>query len=113
MERQEKKLQSAVKRSRRRGAADEEEPEEVVVPSFPLVEVPDHELDEESIKEKRRQRLMKAGYDARMRVKAEKAEERRLEEEARKQDEEDRMQDPIGWAKSRRQEYEVSAGEVR
>ena len=74
MEKEDKRIRSALKRSRRRdgpGAEDEEEGTEEV-PTFPLVEIPDHELDEERIKEKRRQRLLKAGYDARMRAKAEK-----------------------------------------
>lgn len=79
------------------------------MPTFPLVEIPDHELDEESIKEKRRQRLLKAGYDARQRAKAEKMEEKRQEEERRRKDEEERTQNPAGWAQNRRAEYEVSA----
>jgi actin-related protein len=51
------------------------EPEEVV-PDFPLVSVPDHQLDEEGLKDKRRQKLMKAGYDARIKLKAEKEAEK-------------------------------------
>lgn len=41
-----------------------------------MIDVPDDELDEEGIKEKRKQKLMKAGYDARMRMKAEKQAEK-------------------------------------
>lgn len=41
-----------------------------------MVDTPDHALDEEGLKEKRRQRLMKAGYDARERAKAERAAEK-------------------------------------
>jgi actin-related protein 5 len=40
------------------------------------VDVPDHQLNEEELKEKRRQRLLKAGYDARSRAKAEREAER-------------------------------------
>lgn len=40
------------------------------VPTFPLINIPDHQLTEEQLKEKRRQKLNKAGYDARMRMKA-------------------------------------------
>lgn len=48
-------------------------------PSFPLVDREDSELTEEEVKEKRKQKLAKAGYDARMRLKAEKlAEKARL-----------------------------------
>lgn len=111
MEREEKKLSTAVKRSRRRDQLEDDttlEPE--APPTFPLVEVPDHELTEEQIKEKRRQRLMKAGYDARMRVKAEKLEERRIEAERIQADEERRANDAEGWAAEKRREYEVSSG---
>ncbi|CAO1613670.1 unnamed protein product [Sympodiomycopsis kandeliae] len=107
LDKQEKRIQSALKRSRKRDdVADDEVEETQTAPSFLLVEVPDHELDEESIKEKRRQRLLKAGYDARMRAKAEKAEERRLEEEKRLQDEQERTMNLAGWTQSRREEYE-------
>lgn len=41
-----------------------------------MVDVPDDQLDEEGKKEKRRQKLLKSNYDARMRMKAEKKVER-------------------------------------
>lgn len=85
---------------------DVEEEEEQEVPSFPLIDIPDHELTEETLKEKRKQRLFKAGYDARMRAKAEKAEERRQEEERRLKDEDERTNHPLVWTKNRRIEYE-------
>lgn len=76
-------------------------------PTFPLVNVPDHTLNEEDLKEKRRQRLMKAGYDARIRAKTEKdAEKLRVAEEARL-DEEARQTDPVGWLEQLRQQHEV------
>lgn len=110
LDREEKKIKSALQRSRKHAAPEDgtEEAVEAEVPTFPLVEIPDHELDEQSIQEKRRQRLLKAGYDARMRQKAEKLEEKRAEEEKRRLDEEERTSDLIGWAQSRRNEYEVS-----
>ena len=43
------------------------------------MDIPDEELDDEGKKEKRRQRLMKAGYDARERMKREKEEEKTRE----------------------------------
>jgi actin-related protein 5 len=45
-------------------------------PSFPLADVPDADLDPEQIKEKKRQRMMRAGYEARVKLKAEKQAER-------------------------------------
>lgn len=113
----EKRIQSALKRSRRRddnaGDVDADETAEAEVPTFPLIDVPDHELDEDSIREKRRQRLLKAGYDARMRAKAEKREERRLAEERRLKDEEERATNLKEWCKARRQEYEETIERIK
>jgi actin-related protein 5 len=41
-----------------------------------MVDIPDAELDDEGKKEKRKQRLLKSNYDARMRMKAEKRAEK-------------------------------------
>ncbi|KAL9939035.1 hypothetical protein V8E36_001848 [Tilletia maclaganii] len=87
--------------------------EEVKVPSFPLVEVPDHQLDEEGVKEKRRQRLMKAGYDARMRIKAAKDEVARVEEEERRRDEDQRMNAFEKWQERKRSEYEDAIDRIK
>lgn len=108
LDKQEKRIVSALKRSRRKDVLDDgdEQPQAEEAPSFPLVDIPDHELDEESIKEKRRQRLLKAGYDARMRAKAEKDEERRQEEARRLADEQERTNDLKTWNSKRRVEYE-------
>ncbi|TIA91978.1 hypothetical protein E3P99_00835 [Wallemia hederae] len=59
-------------------AAEKEEPK------FTLVDIPDVQLNEEELKEKKRQKLLKAGYDARMRAKEEKeAEANKIAEKAR------------------------------
>jgi len=78
------------------------------VPDFSLVATPDHQLDEEGIKEKRKQRLLKAGYDARIRMKEEKLEVKRREEEERRKDEEFRKGDIEGWKEMMRRNWEVS-----
>lgn len=53
-------------------------------PSFPLLDIPDAELDPEQLKEKKRQRMLKAGYETRVKLKAEKqAERERLVRESR------------------------------
>lgn len=70
--------------------------------------VPDHTLNEEDLKEKRRQRLMKAGYDARIRAKAERDQEKAREAEAKRLDEEARTTDPQRWLVEIRQRHEVS-----
>lgn len=88
------------------GIEFEEEAQEI--PDFSLVSIPDHQLDEESIKEKRRLRLMKAGYDARIRMKEEKLEAKRRGEEERIRDEEFRNRDLDGWRLMMRKNLEVS-----
>lgn len=65
------------------------------------------QLDEEGIKEKRKQRLIKAGYEARMRAKQEKQREKEAREEEERKEAEDRERNPRGWAEKLRREYEV------
>jgi actin-related protein 5 len=69
-----KKTEAEVRRKQRKEMGEEPEPEED--PSFPLVDRPDAELTEDEIKEKRRQRLMKAGWEARVKIREEKRKER-------------------------------------
>ena len=69
-----KKTESDIKRKQRKDAGEDVDAEED--PSFPLVDRPDEELNDEEIKEKRRQRLMKAGLEARIKLRAEKAKEK-------------------------------------
>lgn len=100
-----KKLEKSLTRARNRelGIDDSENKE---APSFPLIDVPDHQLNEEDLKEKRRQKLMKAGYDARIRLKAEKDEERRRVEDERRRDEELRQNDFPRWLQGLREQHE-------
>lgn len=95
-----KDLDRAVRKGRKEDVGEEE----VVVPSFPLVDTPDDQLDEDGIKEKRKQRLLKANYDARMRAKEEKLleQQRIAEEEAKEQRWRDT--DLEGWIKVRREQ---------
>ena len=81
--------------------ADEESLEEQLN-KFPLLEVADDQLDEDGIKEKRHQRLMKAGVEARIRAKAEKERERARIAEAKRLDEEHRIRNPTNWIAGRR-----------
>ncbi|GAA6016342.1 hypothetical protein JCM11491_006824 [Sporobolomyces phaffii] len=75
-------------------------------PTFPLIDVPDHTLNEEDLKEKRKQKLMKAGYDARIRMKLEKEQERARLEEIERRDRELRERDFAGWIKKLRGEHD-------
>jgi actin-related protein 5 len=76
-----KELEKGIKKARNKDLGDVEE-EAVEEPTFPLLEIPDEQLDEEGIKQKRQQRLMKSNYDARQRAKVEREKEKaRLAEE--------------------------------
>lgn len=81
--------------------ADEETLEEQLN-KFPLLDVPDDQLDEDGIKEKRHQRLMKSGVEARIRAKAEKERERARIAEEKRIDEENRLNHPGDWVAGRR-----------
>ncbi|CCE62469.1 hypothetical protein TPHA_0C03160 [Tetrapisispora phaffii CBS 4417] len=81
---------------------EEEEEEDENANKFELLEVPDDQLDEEQIKEKRKQRLMKANYDARQRAKEEKLKAKQEAEELRIKEEQWRATDLSGWIRSKR-----------
>lgn len=73
-------------------------------PDTPLLNVPDAELDTEQIKEKRRQKLLRASYDARQRVRAAKEAQRQAEAAAEAAESEWRERDLRGWARAKREE---------
>ncbi|KAF3910408.1 Centractin [Dactylellina cionopaga] len=101
LEKRIKELEKSIRRSRNKDLGIEEEEEEEI-PSFPLLDTPDEDLDEDGIKQKRAQRLIKANYDARQRLRVEKEKEReriRLETE---KDEERRTNDLDGWLSEKR-----------
>ena len=100
-----KKTQLQLKKARNKDLGIDEEAEKGE-PSFPLVDVPDHQLDEEGLKEKRRQKLMKAGHDARERAKAEREAEKSRQAEIERRDKEDRLSNPEAWLGKVRAQYE-------
>lgn len=107
LERMIKELERAVKKSRNRDLGQEEPEEAQEDMTFPLLDVPDEELDEAGLKEKRHQRLMKSNIEARQRAKEEKeAERERLAEEERL-DTERRENDFENWINERRKAREV------
>lgn len=97
-----RELEKAIKKARTKDVGgDPEENEEP--PDFSLLEVPDDQLDEAQLKQKRQQRLLKSNHDARARAKAEKeAEKARIAEEERL-DLERRENDLEGWLEEKRQ----------
>lgn len=99
-----KRLEASVRKQRadELGEVFEEDKKE---PEFPLIDVPDDQLDEEGVKEKRRQRLLKAGYDARQRARQEKEEERRHQQEVEEREAQEQRDDPEKWLAKVRTQY--------
>ncbi|KAL4932457.1 actin-related protein ARP5 [Aspergillus undulatus] len=94
-------LERSIKRSRNKDLGNEEQ-EEQQEETFPLLDVPDEELDEAGLKEKRHQRLMKSNIEARQRAKEEKEREQARRDEEIRLDREKRENDPEGWVAERR-----------
>ncbi len=65
------------------------------------------QLSENSLKEKRKQRLMKANSDARKVQKAQRMEEKRLKEEQALREQGERDLDLAGWSNKMRIQHEV------
>jgi actin-related protein 5 len=95
-----KELEKSIRKTRNKDVGDVEEEQEE--PTFPLLDVPDEQLDEEGIKQKRQQRLMKSNHDARLRAKVEKEKEKARLAEEQRLDDERRETDPQGWIDERR-----------
>lgn len=106
-----KKLEVDVKRARKK---DPDGQDDVIEePSFPLIDVPDADLDEEGIKEKKKQKLMKAGFDARARARREKEKEREEKEAEERREEEERENNFDDWAARLRREQEAIMNKIK
>lgn len=95
-------LDKSIKKARNKDLGGEEEEEANEPPTFPLLEVPDEQLDEEGLKQKRLQRLMRSNHDARARAKAEKEREKARIADEERQDDERREADLPSWIEERR-----------
>ncbi|KAI9756710.1 MAG: Nuclear actin-protein involved in chromatin remodeling [Candelina submexicana] len=97
-----KELDKSIRKARTKDVGGAEEEEEEEPPTFPLLDIPDADLDEAGLRQKRHQRLMKSNVDARARAKIEKeAQKARIAEEERL-DLEHRETDLEGWLEERR-----------
>lgn len=67
----------------------------------------DLQLDEEQIKEKKKQKLLKAAHDARERLRKEKEREREEREADERREEDERDRDLEGWANKLKKEHEA------
>lgn len=102
LDRRIKEMEKSIRKQRNKDVGDlEEEPEEP--PSYPLLDIPDEELDEDGLKQKRQQRLMKSNHDARARAKAEKEAEKARQAEIQRIDDARREADLDSWVDERRQ----------
>lgn len=97
-----KELEKSIRKARNKDVGDAEEEEQKEEPTFPLLDVPDDQLDEEGIKQKRQQRLMRSNYEARQRAKAEKEKEKARLAEEQRLDDERRETDFENWVEERR-----------
>ncbi|KAI8978476.1 hypothetical protein BDB01DRAFT_726371 [Pilobolus umbonatus] len=90
-----KQLDTAIQRARNKELGIEEEEKEA--PITTLIDIPDEELSEADKKEKRKQKLMKANYDARQRAKKAKQEAKAREQEEARLEEAKRINNPTEW----------------
>ncbi|RKF62623.1 Actin-like protein arp5 [Erysiphe neolycopersici] len=97
-----KELDKSIRRARTADVGGPDVDDETEEPDYSLLEIPDDQLDESGIKQKRHQRLMKSSYEARARAKAEKEREIARVAELQRKDEETRDNDREGWLQARR-----------
>jgi actin-related protein 5 len=112
LERTIRDLERSIKRSRNKDLGIEENEEPTEEMSFPLLDVPDEDLDEAGLKEKRHQRLMKSNVEARQRAKAEKEREKARQEEEERLDRERRENDFENWIAERRSARQVCISKI-
>jgi actin-related protein 5 len=106
-------LDKSITKARKKDLGEEVEEEAIEPPTFPLLEIPDEELDEDQKKEKKQQRLMKSNYDARQRAKAEKEKEKARVAEEERLDTEKRTHDLDSWVDERRQARQELLGRIK
>jgi actin-related protein 5 len=106
-------LEKRIRKSRKKDLGAPEEEEGMEEQTFPLLDVPDEELDEQGIKNKRHQRLLKSGVEARLRAKAEKERERARVAEEERLDLEKRVNNFDDWIASRRTAREILLAKIR
>src|SRR5271155_3473290 len=106
-------LEKSIRKSRNKDLGGPEEEEAVEEQTFPLLDVPDEQLDEAGIKDKRHQRLMKSGVEARQRAKAEKERERARVAEEERLDEEKRVNHFDEWVAERRSQRETLLAKIK
>ncbi|KAI9820360.1 MAG: Nuclear actin-protein involved in chromatin remodeling [Pycnora praestabilis] len=103
LDRRIKELDKSIRKARTKDIGGVEEEEDTEPPTFPLLDIPDADLDEAGLKQKRHQRLMKSNVDARARAKIEKAANKARIAEEERLDTERRENDLESWLEERRE----------
>jgi actin-related protein 5 len=112
LDRRIKEMEKSIRKQRNKDVGDlDEEPE--VPPTYPLLDIPDDELDEEGLKQKKAQRLLKSNHEARARAKAEKEAEKARQAEIQRQDDEYRERDFESWVEERRAARQVAIQKIK
>ena len=104
-----KDMEKSVRKARNKDLGVTDNVEEEDVPAFPLLDIPDEQLDEAGLKQKRHQRLLKSGVEARARAKIEKEQEKARKAEEQRLDDERRLNDLEAWLEDRRTARAVQA----
>jgi len=105
-------LEKSIRKARNKDLGEEEE-ETKEEPTFPLLDVPDDQLDEEGLKQKRQQRLMRSNHEARQRARIEKEKERARLAEEQRLDDERRENDFETWVEERRAARQAVLAKIR
>ncbi|KAF2860260.1 actin-related protein, ARP5 class [Piedraia hortae CBS 480.64] len=109
LDRRIKESEKSIRKQRNKDVGDVEDE----VPTYPLLDIPDDQLDEEELKQKRQQRLLKSNHEARARAKAEKAAEKERQAEIQRKDDERREADLDGWLDERRAAYQTTLQRIK
>ncbi|KAG0169111.1 Nuclear actin-protein involved in chromatin remodeling [Apophysomyces sp. BC1034] len=107
-----KQLDVQIQRARNKELGIDEN-EEKEPPLTHLVDIPDEELTEAEKKEKRKQKLMKANYDARLRAKKAKEEAKAREEDQARLEHEKRQHNPEKWVDEVKQKRQAVVDRIK
>ena len=97
-----KDMEKSVRKARNKDLGVLDAVEEEDGSHFPLLDIADEDLDEAGLRQKRHQRLLKSGVEARARAKVEKEQERVRVVEEERLDDERRINDLDRWLDDRR-----------
>lgn len=106
-------LEKSIKKGRHEDISENQNEEIDPNTAYPLAEVPDDQLTEDLIKEKRKQKLLKANFEARQRAKEAKKEEEELKAKYEREDQEWRDRDLDDWCSVKRVQLAELIAKIR